>query len=181
MPRNRGGGGSRYTPYSRSGVYTASGAPVRNVAAYAATGARTYTGSGKAISNPTAYSGAIEASVRQNTSTPKYLYHYTDTASLDNIASSGVIKRSTGPGDCALGEGVYMTAKPPRSSTASLLNNNYDGAAAHVDRSKVDAYVRVDNDRVGAISGRDQLGRDVFVARGDLELSSAGASVGLRR
>ena len=177
MPRR---GGSRGTPYARSGVYTASGAPVRNAAAYAATGAPTYTASGKAISNAAAYSGAIEASVRQNTSTPKYLYHYTDTESLGSISSSGVLKQSTGPGDCALGEGVYLTAKPPRSSSASLLDNNYDCAASSVQPSKVDAYVRVDADRVGARSGRDALGRDVFVVPGDLHLASAGASIGRR-
>jgi hypothetical protein len=111
MPKGRSGsgGGSRQysSPHSRgSGVYTSSGAPVRNPAAYAATGARTYTSSGKAVSNPVAYSGAIEASVRQNTSSPKYFYHYTDSTSLKKIADSGYIKRSTGPGDCALGRGV---------------------------------------------------------------------------
>lgn len=101
--------GQRSSPYSHSGssgVYTSSGARVNNPAAYAATGARTYTSSGKSVSNPVAYAGAIEASVRQNTSSPKYLYHYTDTSSLNKIADSGRIKGSTGPGDCALGEGV---------------------------------------------------------------------------
>ena len=102
-----GGGRSYSSPYSgSSGVYTASGARVYNPAAYAATGAKTYTSTGRPVSNPVAYAGAIEASVRQNTSAPKYLYHYTDSSSLNKISDSGRIKSSTGPGDCALGRGV---------------------------------------------------------------------------
>ena len=109
MPKGgRYGGGRSYSsPYSGgSGVYTASGARVYNPAAYAATGAKTYTSTGRPVSNPVAYAGAIEASVRQNTSAPKYLYHYTDSSSLNKISDSGRIKSSTGPGDCALGRGV---------------------------------------------------------------------------
>ena len=109
MPKGgRYGGGRSYSsPYSGgSGVYTASGARVYNPAAYAATGAKTYTSTGRPVSNPVAYAGAIEASARQNTSAPKYLYHYTDSSSLNKISDSGRIKSSTGPGDCALGRGV---------------------------------------------------------------------------
>ena len=183
MPRGQrgGGGGYRSAPYSSSGIYTASGAPVRNPTAYAATGARCYTSAGRSVSNPVAYSNAIEASVRQNTSSPKYLYHYTDSSSLDKISSSGRLKASTGPGDCALGEGVYMTAKPPRSSSSALLNNNYDGAASQYGSNKVDCFVRVDADKVGAVSGRDTLGRDVFVVPGrGVDLSKANAQIGYR-
>ena len=180
--RGGGGGGGRRggASYSRSGVYTATGQPVRNVAAYAATGAPTYTSAGRPVSDPGAYAGAIEASMRQNTSSPKYLYHYTSSSSLDAIESSGKIKRSTGPGDCALGEGVYFTAKPPRSSTANLLSNNYDGAATSHGRSQVESYVRVDADRVNYRSGRSDLGRDVFVVPGDVKLSKASAYLGDR-
>lgn len=166
--------------YSSRGVYTAGGKRVHNPAAYAATGASSYTSAGRAISDPVAYSGAIEASVRQNTSSPKYLYHYTDSSSAAKIASSGSIHRSTGPGDCALGEGVYMTAKPPKSSTESLLSNNYDGAASSHGAGKVGSYVRVDADRVNAVSGRDTLGRDVFVVPGNVNLSRSGARFGER-
>lgn len=180
LSRERVGRMPKGKSYSSRGVYTASGARVHNPAAYAATGARTYTSSGRAISDPVAYSGAIEASVRQNTSSPKYLYHYTDSSSAAKIASSGKIRRSTGPGDCALGEGVYMTAKPPKSSTSSLLSNNYDGASSSYGSSKVESYVRVDADRVNAVSGRDALGRDVFVVPGDVKLSRSGGHIGER-
>jgi hypothetical protein len=54
------------------------------------------------------------------------------SSSLEKIDDAGRIHASRGPGDCALGEGVYFTAKPPRTSTASLLNNNYDSAAGHL-------------------------------------------------
>ena len=172
--RSHGGGSA---PYSRSGVYNAYGQPVRNVESYAATGAPTYTSSGSRIRNPSAYTGAIEASYRQNTSTPKYLYHYTDGDSLGKIADSGRVKPSSGPGDCALGSGAYFTAKPPRSSTGGLLQNNYNGGG---DASRVEGYVRVDTDRVNARSGRDELGRDVFVVPGGVNLSKANAKLGYR-
>jgi hypothetical protein len=175
MPKGyRGGGGSGGSPYSRTGVYTSSGTPVRHPAAYAATGAPTYTASCNPISDPVAYSGAIEASVRQNTSSPKYLYHYTDSTSLKSIQSSGRLNRSTGPGDCALGEGVYFTAKTPRSSSSTLLSNNY-GASSSYDASRVSSYVRVDADRLDYRSGRNELGRNVFVVPGDVELCKVGA------
>ena len=88
-------------------MYTASGARVRNPAAYAATGAQTHTSTGKAISNPVVFAAAM-ASVKQKTSPPKYLYHYADLSSASALASSGMLKRCTGRGDCALGEGVYF-------------------------------------------------------------------------
>ena len=128
--------------------------------------------------NPTAYAAAIEGSVRQNTSTPKYLYHYTDNASAGRIKASGRINPSVGPGDCALGTGTYLTAKQPRSSSASLLANNYGSASGS--RDKVESFIRVDADRVGASSGRAALGRDVWVVPGGVDLKSAGASVGSR-
>lgn len=74
-----------------------------------------------------------------------------------------------------------MTAKPPRSSDSALLLNNYDGAASSVGSSKVRSYVRVDADKiVGAVNGRDRLGRDVFVVPGDVKLGSASAKLGYR-
>jgi len=194
-------------PYARSGVYNSCGQPIRNPAAYAAAGGRTFSRSGGYVANPVAYSSAIEvhprsgrvgrlahhthgklahhthalpqASVRQNTDSPKYLYHYTDSSSASKIQDSGTIRSSTHSSDCALGRGVYLTAKPPRTSTNNLLDNNYAGAAGTRGADKVQSYVRVDADRVaGAVdNGRGSLGRDVFVHRGDLNLSAAGAKV----
>merc|ERR1712050_240691 len=106
---------------------------------------------------------------------------YSDSSSLDKISSSGRLLASTGPGDCALGTGVYMTAKPPRSSTATLLRNNYDSAAFSYNSSKVQGYVRVDADKVVAVNGRKELGgRDVFVVPGDVDLPHANAKIGYR-
>jgi len=182
-----GGGGGGYRPYgggsggggSRStGVYTSSGAPVRNVAAYAATGAQTYTSQGAPISNPSAYSSAVHNG--SASSTPQYLYHYTDTASLGRIESSGTIKASTGPGDCALGQGVYFTSKVPQCSDKTLLTNNYDGSGS-TKANKVEGYVKVDASAVNAISGKGTLGRDVYVVPGDVRLKSTGSSTGLRK
>ncbi|KAJ1622989.1 hypothetical protein T492DRAFT_845873 [Pavlovales sp. CCMP2436] len=151
--------------YLGSGVYTSSGQPIRNPAAYAATGASSYSSAGKYIAHPEAYSGAIEASVRQNTAEPKYFYHYIDTHLLGQIASAGHLRPSTGPGDCKLGEGVYMTAKPPRTASEKLLANNYGGRASSYAK-RVSAYVRIDADRMVAKRIRKALGRDVFVVSG---------------
>mmetsp|Transcript_93196 Transcript_93196/g.240841 ORF Transcript_93196/g.240841 Transcript_93196/m.240841 type:complete len:187 (+) Transcript_93196:68-628(+) len=186
MPRARSSynSGSRSGPYTRSstGLYTSSGAPIRNAAAYAATGARTYTTAGRSVKDPVAYSGAVESSRRQNTDTPKYLYHYTTADSAASIRDSGYMRGSRGPSDAALGEGTYLTAKPPRSSTESLLKNNYDSGAHAVDASRVEAYVRVDAERVRAVSGRADLGRDVWVVPGkQLGLARAGGVVRTRR
>ena len=190
MPREYSsyGGSSNHHPYSSggsrggSGVYTSSGAPVRNVAAYTAAvtanggGRSCYTASGAPISSPVAYSGAVQN--RTNSDTPKHLYHYTDSSSLAKIETSGYIKASQGPGDCSLGKGVYMTAKVPETSSKSLLENNYNGSSK---TTKVEGYVRVDANKVQATSGRDTLGRNVFVVKGDVDLKTSGAKTGIRK
>ena len=105
-----------------SKMYTSSGEPIRDVEAYRAAGGQVYSSNGQVIHNPVAYRNTIEASVRQNTTDPKYLWHYTDTKGAKSIAESGTIKASsTGLG----GPGTYGTAKPPRCTSNNLLNNNY--------------------------------------------------------
>jgi predicted GIY-YIG superfamily endonuclease len=62
-----GGGGGRRTSMksvssSRStGVYTSSGTKVRNVQAYAATGAPTFNGGGRQLYSPTSYSNTVQS------------------------------------------------------------------------------------------------------------------------
>jgi hypothetical protein len=128
------------------------------------------------VSNPVNYSNAIEACVRQNTDSPKYLYHYTSQASADHIQESGELAASASG---HLGGGSYFTAKAPRSSTANLLHNNYRSEAEHL-MSKTQAYVRVDADKVNALSGRAALGRDVFVVPSNVNLAEAAGRVGKR-
>ena len=178
VSKYRSSSSSSSTSYS-TGLYTGSGARIRNAAAYAATGARSYAIAGKLIAKPVAYATAVEARIRQNTDTPKHLYHYTSGASLAQIQDSGVIRASRGPGDCALGVGVYATALPPRTNNASLVANNW-GARKSASTSKVDAYVRIDADRVDYTSGRDALGRNVFKVHGDVNLGLAAAQCRLR-
>eukprot|EP00658_Telonema_sp_P-2_P063263 TRINITY_DN51986_c0_g1_i1.p1 TRINITY_DN51986_c0_g1~~TRINITY_DN51986_c0_g1_i1.p1 ORF type:complete len:120 (+),score=27.58 TRINITY_DN51986_c0_g1_i1:27-386(+) len=93
----------------------------------------------------------------------------------DVYKRQGRINASTRP--CALGEGVYFSAKPPRSSSSNLLKNNY-GPGSH-NSSRVESYVRVDADSLPTVvNGREQLnGRDVFVVPGSVVLSSAGGVV----
>jgi len=117
-------------------------------------------------------------------SNPKYLYHYTDADSIKKIASSGQLRPSLArTGDAALGSGVYFTSKPPNSSNATLMNNNYDSAASSVSARKVQSYVRVDADKVNAVSGKGYLGRDVYVVPTDrpLDLHNRGATGGYRK
>merc|ERR1712187_79829 len=145
----------------------------------AATGAACFSSNGREVRYPLAYSSAVSSYRTQGSSNPTHLYHYTSTSSAEAIRSSGKIEASTRAGDCALGEGVYFTSKAPVCSKSSLLENNYGNACA--DSSRVESYVKVDANKVNATSGKDRLGRDVYVVKGDVDLASAGASVRKRK
>ena len=149
-------------------MYTKRGDRIRNPEAYAAAGGRAYSSNGREIRNPGAYQKAIDASVKQNTDAPVYLYHYTDSKSAQSIQDSGKIKASSSG---AMGAGTYLTAKPPRSKDAHLMANNYDGASR--DPSKVESYIRFDAGHLNASNGRDITGRDVWKVNGDLDVSKA--------
>lgn len=114
-------------------------------------------------------------------SEPKYLYHYTTKTAAKQIASSGYIKASTGPSDCALGKGAYFTQKPPNTSTKNLLRNNYDGGASQHRSSDTNAYVRIPANKVKAVDGRSQLNRNVFVVPGKRVVLPTGTKMGTRR
>jgi len=186
MPRNtyssgRSGGRSyRSAPYSRTGVYTSGGRPVSDVAAYEAAGGRCYSSSSGKIHDATSYSNAVTSYRSQRSSSPHHYYHYTDRASAEAIKRSGRINPSTGPGDCALGTGTYVTPKAPNCSKANILSNNY-GCAGSPGDNRADAYVKIPAGSVEAISGKDTLGRDVHVIRGAVDLKSTGAVVRTRR
>ena len=125
MPKSGGSGSGSggYAPYSRSGVYTASGAPVRNPAAYAATGARTYTGGGRPITSPAAYSNAVSASRAGGSGTK--VYHGTSNSAAAAIMDSGFRPSSDG----LLGAGVYVTTD--RSKAVSFAQSHGDDGRAH--------------------------------------------------
>ena len=161
-----------------SKLYTSSGERIRNPDAYTAAGGRAYSSNGSKIRNPTAYQNAIEASVRQNTNDPKFLYHYTDKSSAEKIAETGLIKASQSG---AMGHGTYMTAKQPRCSLDGLLTNNYGQAHPSNRRSQVDCYVRVDADRVRAENGSAELGRNVWKVPGSVDLAKTDAFIGERQ
>ena len=50
-----------------------------------------------------------------------------------------------------------------------------------MDPKKVQAYVRIEADKVPFMDGRGELDRDVFVVPGDVNLKEAGAKVGERK
>ena len=115
-----------------------------------------------------------EASVRQNTTDPKYLYHYTTPQAASSIAESSQI---TGSSVGLAGSGTYLTAKPPRTRTNDLLQNNYASTTV-CDSSYVDQYVRVEADDLGARHvGED---RDVWRVNGNVDLLSYNGFVAAR-
>ncbi|CAB9507632.1 expressed unknown protein [Seminavis robusta] len=130
--------------------------------------AKRIAASGDVIRNPTAYQNAIEASVRQNTDDPKYLYHYTTPQAAESIAKNGKIQASsTG----LAGSGTYLTAKPPRCPVTPILFWKTITLPWPVDHpSYVDNYVRVDADDLYARHvGGD---RDVWKVDGDVDFYS---------
>lgn len=145
-------------------LYTARGEPIRNVDAYVQAGGRPTNAAGTTIHNPTAYQNSIEASIRQNTDDPKYLYHYTSQQVAESISDTGRIQAS---GDGLAGRGTYLTAKPPRCKSDTLLSNNYGSSGAR-DASFVDQYVRMDADHLSA----EHVGgsRDVWKVEGDVDV-----------
>lgn len=160
------------------GVYTRSGEPVSNVEAYAATGAPCFSSNGSEIRNPTAYADTVDSYKSQASDNPRHLYHYTDRESAQQIQEFGKISASCGPGDCALGPGVYATSKAPNCSSETLTKNNWNSSSK---TTRTEAYIRLDANKVTAQSGMDELGRNVWKVPGDVDLKSANAKVGYRR
>lgn len=148
-----------------SKMYTAVGESIRNLDAYVAAGGIAHNSAGDPIKNPKAYRNAIEASFRQNTQDPKYLYHYTNEAAAASISESRKVQAS----DSGLaGPGTYCTTKPPRCHTNTLLSNNY-GSPTLRDASYVDRYVRIDADRVPAQQVSDGS-RNIWKVDGNVHL-----------
>ena len=125
-----------YSPYSRSGVYTASGTPVHHPAAYAATGAKTYTGGGRRVSDPVAYSNAVTVSRSGGPGTK--VYHGTSKSNAESIMESGFRPSSDG----LLGGGVYVTTN--RSKAVDFARNHGDDGRVIVGRAQFGATANVD-------------------------------------
>ena len=158
-----------------SKTYTAQGEPIRDLDAYVAAGGRPRNSAGDMIRNPKAYQNVIEASVRQNTNDPKYLYHYTNQQAAASITKSGTINASSGG---LAGSGTYCTAKPPRCHPANLLSNNYASSTAR-DPSYVSSYVRMDADNLNAERVEDG-NRDIWKVSGSVDLNQHNAFVAER-
>lgn len=174
--KRNGGSYSRGTAkkIASSKMFTATGEPIHNLEAYTAAGGKPRSASGELIHNPRAYRNTIEASVRQNTNDPKYLYHYTNKAAAESIETSGAIKASASGLD---GAGTYCTAKPPRCSSDTLISNNYGQSGAR-GSSYVDNYARIDTDNLGA--KRVNSSRDIWKVDGDINLEDHNAFLAQR-
>ena len=102
------------------------------------------------------------------------LYHYTDKKSADLILESGYIKQSTGSGDTAFGDGVYMTSLDMSKPIAKLAENNYDDVGLWKQKiidGKLEVAFRLvlDSESVEQCD----TSRDVYIYKGDLYLSDA--------
>ena len=108
---------------------------MRNPAAYAATGAPTFTGGGRPISDAVAYSDAVMASRSGGTGTK--VYHGTSSVAAEAIMDSGFRPSSDG----MLGPGLYVTT----------------------DRSKAVSFAKKHGDEGRVIVGRAQFGNVAVV------------------
>jgi hypothetical protein len=165
---------------SHNGLHTRNGDPVRNAKAYSEAGGECFNTQGKPIARPVQYEAKVLSLKSQNSDSPKDLYHYTTAENAEKIRESGKIVGSKEPGDCALGEGVYLTSRAPNCSNHTLNHNNWDGAGDHIPPNRTEAYVKIPAHAVNAYNGRRDLGRDVWVKPGDLDLKECGATIGRR-
>lgn len=97
-----------------------------------------------------------------------FAYHYTDNRGISAILRAGYIRPSlvsNGRCSCSMGEGVYLTTRPPSSSTGTLLINNY--GTTNWDANMVSNFVRFPIENLGRFEEYDggrivirTLGRD---------------------
>ena len=107
-----------------------------------------------------------------------YFYHYSTSENIQKIVQSGHIRPSTcTTTDALLGQGVYLTSKPPQSSDTTLTQNNY---AAGTHDPRVESYIRIPQDQLpNAYCQR--TGRNVCVNPGPIDLSKVNYGVGDRK
>lgn len=77
---------------------------------------------------------------------PKFVYHWTDNESLEQILKSGEILPSLEQnGDAHMGDGVYMTTIPEWASKEVVLRNNYGARAARKAEysRRAEAFIRI--------------------------------------
>ena len=156
-------------------MYTANGDSIRNLESYMNAGGKPRNSAGHVLHNPVAYRNTIEASVRQNTNNPKYLYHYTTGDAATSIGNGGGTIRASSSG--LDGSGTYLTAKPPRCNTETLLNNNYGTTKGR--GSNVQNYIRMDADSLDARRVTSTT-RDVWKVNGDVNLHDHGGYIAER-
>jgi hypothetical protein len=102
------------------------------------------------------------------------LYHYTDEAGLDGIASSGELRpslRSVNPNDVRYGNGQYVSDIVPGSRTCAQLSRCFLGQPFQGQRFT--HFVEINVDGLNAVKGRD----GVFVIPGDSPLDLTGRIV----
>lgn len=157
-------------------MYTANGNSIRNLESYMSAGGKPRNSAGDIIQNPVAYRNTIEASVRQNTNNPKYLFHYTTNDAAASIGNGGGTIRASSSG--LDGSGTYLTAKPPRCNTDTLLNNNYGTTTGR--GSNVQNYVRLNADSLDAQRVTSAGPRDVWKVNGDVNLHDHGGYIAER-
>ena len=104
-----------------------------------------------------------------------YLYHYTDSLSLQRIKESGFIKASTDETlDCTYGKGVYLTSlDPSHHSKETVAKNNYDGGwETGMMEGKMDSYLRIYIPQSDPALHKVYSDRDIYLYRGNLNLQN---------
>ena len=108
-----------------------------------------------------------------------YYYHYSTHENISAMAQSGQIFPSTNTQtDALLGQGVYLTSKPPQTSDVNLSRNNYNGAAPAHDK-RLEAYIRIPKDQLPEVSCL-RNGRNVCVNPGGIDLRKVDYKTGDR-
>ena len=96
-----------------------------------------------------------------------FFYHYTSLEAAKRIMLEGkLLPSEAGNGDAAYGAGVYLTTLETHYGVDTIMNNNWDGAAAT--REKVEAYFEIQMPSTKAVRANDK--RDILVHEGVLTL-----------
>jgi len=109
-----------------------------------------------------------------------YYYHYSTASNIASMLDTGRINESVSPTDTMMGNGVYLTTKPPQTGDAKLGQNNYDGAKRGDHDPRLEAFIRIPKDQLeGVVCQKD--GRNVCVHPGSIDLADVDVLAGVRK
>ena len=123
------------------GLFTRDGDLISDLRAHVRSGEPCFSQLQNLVKNP------FEYSKTRLGKEPKFLYHWTDDESLEQILKSGQILPSLEQdGDAHMGDGVYLTTIPEWASKEFILRNNYGPRAALMKDEysrRAEAFIRI--------------------------------------